>query len=1098
MSPSSQLLPAALIEVLPPGVIVVSSDNHIVITSDSQVSNIIGLAPKTGDPWTSFCMDPLPPPSARPVAVRIGHPNQHTLVAAIVSIAEADVGAVLVVQLESVDAISRAVLTVDFTIDASMRLLQPAPALAALFAVDAADGDFAELTRCVYTPDRLPLLDRTKTLGHGSHVTELRVLPVNNRPRTLMLRMRPADDDGRLLVTASDVTALNLEAEVKEDALAGLYDVLLNQSDQPFILYEIDSGLILSVNPPAEQMLGYDCVALRTATDLVLWSDQGSREAWVATLSSMRLVDGFDTVWRTSRSETLDVRLSARILILDGVSVALLHLGYGIESAADVFRRQPLYELIQQLTPVGEFRWSLRSGLVDASPKLLAMVGVRSTERQLPVDQVFANLNVDAEHLAAAWTKMAADGARILDELALVGSDKNFTVRGALEGAVSDQTVVGTFEYADKGSDDAAVAAGLLSRQMAMFNASPTPILITGPSRDRSSSVIIEANAAAGVLLDCLVDQLIGETTTVLFGDNEIERRRVWQELTAGRGRIDNFETEIRTSVGARIPVALNNRIFEVRGTMHGLWQFTDLRERNASQENLLNALQRLEQAQRIASLGDFQWNSQTHEITGSTECFRIVGISTEAAAQPVLLDLPTQLQVDRAVFQADLERLADQDESDFERHIVTEVEGAERHVEVRGIVERREDAVIWLVGTVQDITQRVTAEQQQRDMENKFQETQRLESLGMLAGGVAHDFNNLLVGITGNADLALHEPVLPREVKSRLEDVLRASKRAADLTQQLLAYSGKGRFVVEPSNLNEIASEMAQLLEVTTAKNSVIRYELADDLPAVECDVTQMRQVIMNLIINASEAIEDKQGIITIQTGVQECTADYLASTHLDQQVPAGRYVYFEVTDNGSGMDSDTLNRIFEPFFSTKFAGRGLGLSAVLGILRGHHGTLKIYSEPGIGTSMKMLLPAIEAEVATRSTEEVNPAWSGNGTVLVIDDESAVRDVTKRILERRGFTVLAASDGEAGLDVFRSHVDDIRLVILDLTMPRISGEQCFWELRQLKPDLKVILVSGYNEQEASSRFVGKGLAGFVAKPFATDDLLQAVSNALD
>ena len=552
----------------------------------------------------------------------------------------------------------------------------------------------------------------------------------------------------------------------------------------------------------------------------------------------------------------------------------------------------------------------------------------------------------------------------------------------------------------------------------------------------------------------------------------------------------------MRNSHGENVPVLLENRIFSVGGTINGLWQITDLRKQRTTEAEIRNALRRLEQAQSIGKIGDFRWRPSTRTLEGSNECMRILGLPSGDLQSPWTIPRAVTIDLERHDL-LDALRHLENNHTTIQHGFDLTVGDETRRIQVSGITESESDGSRCVVGTIQDISDRHAAEQQQREIEAKFQETQRLESLGMLAGGVAHDFNNLLVGITGNADLALLEPDLPNAVKERIEDVVRASRRAADLTRQLLAYSGKGRFVVEPTDINGVVREISQLLEVTTSKNSVLRYQLDDEIPAIECDVTQIRQVIMNLIVNASEAIVDRQGVVTISTGVQECTAEYLKSTHLDQEIPAGRYVYFEVTDTGVGMDAETIERIFEPFFSTKFAGRGLGLSAVLGIIKGHGGTLKVYSEIGRGTNMKMLLPAVESKPIERQTSKPVMPWVGEGTVLVIDDEFTVRDLAQRILEPRGFSVLAAKDGEEGLAIFRAMQSDIRLVILDLTMPRMNGEECFWELRQIRPDVKVILISGYNKQEATSSFVGRGLSDFVAKPFVAADLLAAVSNAL-
>jgi CheY-like chemotaxis protein len=373
------------------------------------------------------------------------------------------------------------------------------------------------------------------------------------------------------------------------------------------------------------------------------------------------------------------------------------------------------------------------------------------------------------------------------------------------------------------------------------------------------------------------------------------------------------------------------------------------------------------------------------------------------------------------------------------------------------------------------------------------MQEVQKLESLGILAGGIAHDFNNLLMAILGNADLALLALSPASPAHPNVEQIVRASQRAADLCSQMLAYSGKGRFVVGLYDLSEIVREMMQMLEVSVSKKANVRYSFAADLPAIEVDVTQMRQIIMNLITNASEALGDQSGYISVSTGVMDCDRAYLAESYLDDKLLEGKYVYLEVADTGSGIDEETRRRIFDPFFTTKFTGRGLGLAAVLGIVRGHQGAIKVYSEVGQGTTFKVLLPAREWAQENRvpSAAHSVPPLPGGGTVLLIDDDPEVREVGSQMLERLGFKVLTAAHGQEGLKVFQARGGEIDCVILDLTMPEMGGEEVFRELRRLRSDVRVILSSGYNEQEVTQRFAGKGLAGFIQKPYRVANLQE-------
>ncbi|WP_158247131.1 ABC transporter substrate binding protein [Geothermobacter hydrogeniphilus] len=399
------------------------------------------------------------------------------------------------------------------------------------------------------------------------------------------------------------------------------------------------------------------------------------------------------------------------------------------------------------------------------------------------------------------------------------------------------------------------------------------------------------------------------------------------------------------------------------------------------------------------------------------------------------------------------------------------------------------------------DVTRRNRAEQERRALEQKILQAQKLESLGILAGGIAHDFNNLLMGILGCADLTLGKLPPESPVRDMVKMIVKSAERAADLTSQMLAYSGKGRFVVETINLNELVEEMAHLLQTVISKTALLRLNLAQVPVLTEADPTQLRQVIMNLITNASDAIGKRSGVISITTGVMDADAEYLAGSYLDDNLQPGPFTFVEVSDSGAGMGEETRRRIFDPFFTTKFAGRGLGLAAVLGIVRSHHGAIRIYSEPGKGTSFKILLPCCTSAVrhpeTSRAATLPTDLAERCGAILIVDDDETVRSVGRMMLEEYGFKVHLAEDGREGVDLLRRNPDRIGLVLLDLTMPHIDGEEAFRQMRTIKPDIRVILSSGYNEQDATDLMAGKGLAGFLHKPYRSEDLLTKVIETL-
>ena len=421
--------------------------------------------------------------------------------------------------------------------------------------------------------------------------------------------------------------------------------------------------------------------------------------------------------------------------------------------------------------------------------------------------------------------------------------------------------------------------------------------------------------------------------------------------------------------------------------------------------------------------------------------------------------------------------------------------DGSEIWVEDHGrFVHDADGRVLYHEGILRDITER-------RRLQAQMQQAQKMESLGILAGGVAHDFNNLLTGILGNATLALMDLPPNSPAQECLQEIETAAKRAAELCSQMLAYSGQGRFVVEPLNLSSVIQEMAKLLKSSVSRHITLRYQLSDVPVVVEADVAQVRQVVMNLLLNAADAIGQQQGAISISTGVATCPADYFQDARIGQTLPAGRYAYIEVTDTGCGMDADTQAKMFDPFFTTKFTGRGLGLASVLGIVRGHHGAIKIRSAPGEGTTVTVFFPyrADAGEGTARPTPSAAESWRGSGVILVADDEDAVRNLSRKILERAGFGVVCAADGAEAIERFREHAQQLSLVLLDMTMPRLSGEETLRALRRLPrgTDVPIILTSGYSAEEAGTRFEGHGIVSFIHKPFSPDELTNAVRNAL-
>jgi PAS domain S-box-containing protein len=402
------------------------------------------------------------------------------------------------------------------------------------------------------------------------------------------------------------------------------------------------------------------------------------------------------------------------------------------------------------------------------------------------------------------------------------------------------------------------------------------------------------------------------------------------------------------------------------------------------------------------------------------------------------------------------------------------------------------------LLSVCREITGRVRFEREQRRREVELQKVQKLESLGILAGGIAHDFNNLLVGIMGNAELTLAE--LPEDSPHResLESIRKCAEQAAGLSGEMLAYSGRGSLRREALQINDVVTEMKGLLRSTVPSFVSLDFELSDEVPLIKGDATQIEQVLMNLVTNATEAIGDGHGSITVSTGDDRFDSGYLSESYIDYHLTEGTYAWLEVTDTGCGMDVRTTEKIFDPFYTTKFTGRGLGLAAVLGIVRSHKGTIKVDSRPGKGTTIRVLF---------RPTEEIKPEEPperpeaaeliAGRTILLVDDEESVLSVGKAMLEKMGFSVLTAAEGKQAVQMYKSSPDEIDLIILDLTMPEMDGVEAFTRIRTLSRDVPVILSSGYTQQDVMHRFSGGKVDGFLHKPYSFDSLTRIMTRAL-
>jgi len=407
--------------------------------------------------------------------------------------------------------------------------------------------------------------------------------------------------------------------------------------------------------------------------------------------------------------------------------------------------------------------------------------------------------------------------------------------------------------------------------------------------------------------------------------------------------------------------------------------------------------------------------------------------------------------------------------------------------------VKNADNVITNFVEVKEDVTERKQAEEALRH-------AQKLESIGTLAGGIAHDFNNLLNAIMGQSSLALGR--LPKEspAGNNIAKALKAAERAANLTQQLLAYSGMGKFITEEIDLNRLVKENAQLLKVSVPKSVRLRYELDPSILFIHGDAGQIQQVVMNLIINAGDAIGANSGFIIVRTNLIELRENETEYTkYTNNRLTPGAYVLLEVSDTGHGIKPDVLARIFDPFFTTKFTGRGLGLAAVLGIIRGHNGGLRIESEEGKGTKFEIVFPLVDVSPVIKTYEAKNEAViNGSGkTILVIDDELAVLELLRDVFADVNIKVIEASNPIEGIQLYRKYQKEISMIILDYSMPDMDGKQTFEMLIKVNKNVKVILCSGYSEEEVKSAFGEVHPVDFIKKPYKPSDLLSRVSRII-
>ena len=628
-----------------------------------------------------------------------------------------------------------------------------------------------------------------------------------------------------------------------------------------------------------------------------------------------------------------------------------------------------------------------------------------------------------------------------------------------------------------------------------------TPLGI-GLVKDR---IISWTNDSLKEMTGYLTEELYGRSTRILYEtDEEFQRvgAVIYPEISA-KGQTE-IETRFIRKDNTVIDVLLSLAAYDQADLSVGVvFTVMDVSERNKAAEQLQENAFRLERAELTAKFGNWELDLNTKKIKGSKGALTIYGVDKKE------FELERAQQIPLPEFRPILDQaLIDviQSQKPYDLEFKAMRQSDKMIIDVHSIADFNPNTnVVW--GVIQDITEKKQAQEELITMEKRLLHAQKLESLGVLSGGIAHDFNNLLTVIIGNLQLAMCDCDRISPAGRSLTKALEAANRSASLACQMLAYSGKGAFDVKDVNLSAIVADNAQMLRSAIAKTVNMEIELDDNMADVRCDAGQMQQLIMNLIINASEALEGKSGTVKLCTGVIYCDEALLAQSLLIEKPVPQDMAYIRVTDDGCGMSAETINRIFDPFFTSKFTGRGLGMSVVHGIVKGHGGAITVQSKLGKGTTIAVYFPVSHETGNGRQETLTQPSVNGSQTdrvseskklsFLVVDDEQQVRELMVEILNLLGHKTFSAVDGKEAMEIFNNN-PDIDIVALDLTMPEMDGVETFQRMIQIKPDVKVILCSGYSPEEIKVRFT-KGFApeAFLKKPYGLSALKSAICQVM-
>jgi len=635
-----------------------------------------------------------------------------------------------------------------------------------------------------------------------------------------------------------------------------------------------------------------------------------------------------------------------------------------------------------------------------------------------------------------------------------------------------------------------------------LFYNSIDPMIVMSIDQE-SLGKIIEVNDAFakmhGYTLEELKTKTIGEIDTPEHAEKVPER--IIHLIENGNLR---FEVDHHDKQGNVLTFDVTATSITLHGKAYGLSVMRDITERRRNQREREILTTRLVTATSAAGLGVWEFNFVTGEISRDEKTYELWGLGKveEDPSFDSVYEIihPDDRDGEKERFQKALTSDIVTYQSEF--RIVRPDNGEIRYLHSFAKFVRDENGkALNLTGINYDTTDARIAEKKRLELEKQMLQTQKLESLGVMAGGIAHDFNNLLVAILGNVQIAKMDLVDNEELVSLLDEVELQAHRASELCQQMLAYSGVGKFQSVSFNLDDLIIEMKKLIGVSISKRVTVQYDLSGEVLFAKGDPTQIRQILLNLLMNASDAIGDRNGEILVTSGKCELHESMLQNSKINfaHDLKTGDYVYFRVKDSGHGMNEKTLSKIFDPFFSTKFTGRGLGLAAALGILKAHEGAVTVDSIPEKGTTFTVYLPEdIQGRLESDSKVANLKFESGNKyKLLIIDDEKPVLNVCQKILKKRGHEVVQATTGSQGIELFAENHQSIDCVLLDMTMPQMSGEEVLEELLKIDPDLRVIVMSGYHKKTISERFTLDKIKGFLHKPFNMEELLELVQEVL-